>query len=444
MILAGGADMKPRALFRVAAGLNSVRTLLAAAALAATIFAQGTGGAYVVVDSNQTLCWNDSGVIACPSAGQPFYGQDAQYAGNQPAYRDNGDGTVSDLNTGLMWVRARGSQQVTWATAAANAAACAVGGHTDWRMPTIKELYSLVEFTGANGTSMTSTAGYIPFLDTKYFGFAYGSGTSANLGDRVIDCQDWSATRYVSTTMNGNQTIFGVNFADGRLKGYPLYAPGSNNTVGQVNYVRYVRGNASYGVSDFTNNGDGTITDLATGLMWSKADSGRGMNWGDALAWAQSQNAANYLGHSDWRLPNAKELHTILDYTRSPDTTASAAINSLFDCTGITNEAGQPDYPWYWTGTTLLDGSPSGSGVYICFGRGMGYMGGQWVDAHGAGAQRSDPKGGSLNNYTYVANGYFNGIAPQGDAIRIFNYVRLVRNAEAVNHPGRQPRRQRP
>jgi hypothetical protein len=48
---------------------------------------------------------------------------------------------------------------------------------------------------------------------------------------------------------------------------------------------------------------------------------------------------------------------------------------------------------------------------------------GGWVDVHGAGAQRSDPKTG--NPATYPT-----GFGPQGDAIRIYNYVRLVRNAD--------------
>src|SRR5512139_3225365 len=162
--------------------------------------------------------------------------------------------------------------------------------------------------------------------------------------------------------------------------------------------------------------------------MWARNDSGVGMNWSNALAWVQQMNASNYLGHNDWRLPNAKELHSLFDYTRSPDTTASAAIHPLFNCTAITNEAGQPDIPWYWTGTTLMGHPSTGSGVYLCFGRAMAYMHNAWVDAHGAGAQRSDPKGGSLASYTYVPYGYYSPMAPQGDAIRLFNFVRPVRD----------------
>jgi hypothetical protein len=321
-----------------------------------------------------------------------------------------------------MWVRARGTK-MTWDTAVAGAGTNRTGGYADWRMPTIKELYSLIQFSGVNGTSMTSTAGYIPFIDTNYFGFAYGSGVGS---ERVIDCQDWSATPYVSTTMNGDVTIFGVNFADGRIKGYPKYVPGSEGTVGQVMHVRYVRDNPSYGTNHFSANGDGTVTDLATALMWSQADSGTGMSWSNALAWVQARNATNYLGYNDWRLPNAKELESIVDYTRSPVTAGSAAIDPIFGCTAITNEGGASDYPFYWAGTTHLDGSPTPLGVYVCFGRALGWMQmpptftWQLLDVHGAGAQRSDPKAGDPVNYPH-------GRGPQGDVVRINNFVRLVR-----------------
>ena len=377
-------------------------------------------GAYAVVDTGQTNCYNSTATISPPAPGQPFYGQDGNITGKSPSYHDNGDGTISDLNTGLMWVQARGTQQVAWAVALANAVNCTVGGYADWRMPTIKELYSLAKFTGQNGIGFTSSAGYAPFIDTNYFGFAYGAGTSTNVGSRIIDAQDWSANAYVSTVMGGQAATFGFNFTDGRIKGYP---PANSN------YVRYVRGSTGCGVNNFVNNGDGTVSDKATRLMWTRSDSGSGLNWSNALAWAQVMNSSNFLGHNDWRLPNTKELQSIVDYTRSPDTTASAAINAMFNCTAITNEASQPDFPWYWSGTTLLASPSNAEGVYVCFGRAMGYVNGAWVDAHGAGAERSDPKSGSLSSYTFAApNGYYSPLAPQGDAIRIFNYVRLVRD----------------
>ena len=62
------------------------------------------------------------------------------------------------------------------------------------------------------------------------------------------------ATAYVSTTMHGDPTVFGVNFADGRIKGYGLSMPGRGE---KKFYVLYVRGNPDYGRNQFADNGDG-------------------------------------------------------------------------------------------------------------------------------------------------------------------------------------------
>ena len=377
---------------------------------------------YPVVGTNQTKYYNNTGEIAAPANGESYYGQNPMYPGNIPSYTDNGDGTITDNVTGLMWVKARG-QKMTWKDAVAGASANNTGGYTDWRMPTIKELYSLIEFSGVNGPDNTNMAGYVPFIDTSYFGFTYGSGTSTNVGDRIIDCQDWSATKYVGKIMNNQTGIFGVNFADGRIKGYNEFIPFSG--AENEKYVRYVRGNPDYGVNNFQDNGDGTVTDLATKLMWSKDDSKTGLDWPDALAWVQTKNLENYLGHNDWRLPDIKELESIVDYTRSPSVTNSPAIDTnYFNCTSITNEAGQKDYPYFWSNTVLIDGGPNPSATYVSFGRAMGYMNGSWMDVHGAGSQKSDIMTGNPANYP-------EGRGPQGDAIRIYNYVRLVRNVNS-------------
>ncbi len=371
---------------------------------------------YPVVDTGQDKCYDNFREITCPQLGEAFYGQDAQYQGIQPAYYDNGDGTVTDLNTGLMWQKTPGDK-VTYDGAVAGAEDFSLAGYNDWRLPTIKELYSLILFSGTD-VNPESVEPATPFIDTDYFDFEYGD---IGAGERIIDAQYWSSTEYVGTTMNGAATVFGVNFADGRIKGYPKdLGPGGQP---MTEFVRYVRGNTSYGINDFLDNVDGTITDSATGLMWSKADSGKGMDWEDALAWVQQKNKENYLGYSDWRLPNAKELQSIVDYTQSPQTTNSAAIDSVFKATPIVNERGEIGYPFYWTSTTHLSVTGGGqSAVYIAFGEALGYMNNSWIDVHGAGAQRSDPKSGDPADYPY-------GHGPQGDAIRIYNYVRCVRNA---------------
>ena len=68
--------------------------------------------AYPVVDTGQDHCYGNSGEIACPISEERFYGQDAQYKGHSPAYRDNGDGTVTDLITGLMWQKGMGEKRL--------------------------------------------------------------------------------------------------------------------------------------------------------------------------------------------------------------------------------------------------------------------------------------------------------------------------------------------
>ena len=392
----------------------------------------GSTLSYPIVDTGQDFCSSDSAEITCPSSGEAFYGQDAQHAGYQFSYESetiNGGKVVNDLVTGLMWQQTidtdgdgdiDASDKKSLSDSKTYCENLTLAGHTDWRLPNIKELYSLIDFRGGDcsGYEGSDTSTLTPFIDNTVFDYDWGD-TAAN--ERLIDSQYASDTEYVDTEANDGGTLFGVNFADGRIKGYELVLHGTDKTF----FCQCVRSNTSYGVNNFTDNGDDTITDNATGLMWSKNDSGgSGLNWEDALAWVETQNTAN---HNNWRMPNAKELQSILDYTLSPATSNSAAIDPLFNATKITNEANQDDYPYYWTSTTHLkyNGSVS-SGVYISFGRAIGDYGkgDGWQDVHGAGAQRSDPKS-PADGVTYP-----NSNGPQGDAQRVYNYVRLVRDAE--------------
>ncbi len=368
---------------------------------------------YPIISTEQMKFYDNSIEISNPGTGNAFYGQNANYPGNRTNYKDNEDGTVTDLVSGLMWQQNPGNK-MTYSEALTAVNSFNLAGYTDWRLPTIKELYSLILFNGMDpsGYNGTSTSGLIPFIDTDYFNFEYGDLT---IGERIIDAQYASSTIYVDYTMFGDETLFGVNFADGRIKGYGLTLFGQDKTF----FVKYVRGNTNYGINNFVDNGDGTISDLATALMWLKDDSQSEMNWEESLSYAENLNAS---GYSDWRLPDAKELQSIVEYTLSPASSNSAAIDPIFNCTSISNEAGQNDFPFYWTGTTHTNWTSvaGGNAAYISFGRAMGYMN-QWVDVHGAGAQRSDPKTGNPDDYP-------TGHGPQGDAIRINNFVRCVRS----------------
>lgn len=405
------------------------------AALLALAAASAWAGGFALAPTGQRACYDTGGrEMRCTPRGGALGGQDAAEAKTPLRYRDNGDGTVSDLNTGLVWQKTPGPK-TTFAEAQAAATSLRIGGQSGWRLPNIKELYSLMDFSGSTprpGPPGMGAAGGKPYIDTAYFDFRYGD---AAVGERIIDAQYWSATEYAGRTMGRDETVFGVNFADGRIKGYPKYEP-RNRAQGHRMFVRYVRG-PEYGRNDFADNGDGTVTDRATGLMWMKADSGElkagpradgTLDWAGALDWAAR---LNYAGHTDWRLPNAKELQSIVDYGRSPQTSGSAAIAPVFRATSIRDEGGNANWAHYWTSTSHLDG-PRGAAaaVYVAFGEALGFMrmppgpGGvlRLVDVHGAGAQRSDPKQGDPRDYPQ-------GRGPQGDVVRIYNLVRLVRDA---------------
>ena len=391
-------------------------------------------GTYPIVGTGQTTYWNLIGnAIDQPTTGDSLYGQNASYQGNTPKYRDNNDGTITDLVTGLIWTKTldlnedgeiNSLDQMTVGDALASPANVNVGGYTDWRIPTLKEAYSLINFEGVDvGVSSKLPTTPKPFIDTKFFDFGYGD---TSVGDRFIDAHIVTTTFYTGKVYKFLQTMFGVNFADGRIKGYPP-ALGMNGLSAPKFYIYYVRGAKNYGVNNFIDNKNGTITDKATSLMWSQADSLKGMDWTTALKWVQKKNKENYLGHSDWKLPDVKELQSIVDYTRSPSASNSAAIDPIFSSTSIVDEAGDKDWPWYWSSTTHASVDPRTSesrgneAAYVCFGRAMGKQFGMWLDVHGAGAQRTDSK--QVDTKQQAGN------APQGDALRITNFVRLVRNA---------------
>lgn len=404
---------------------------------------------YPIVDTMQDRSFDNHNQIPFPKSNSPFYKQDAQIIGYQMSYTRSQDRlTVQDNVTGLTWQSSPDSNfdglltyedKLTWEEIQQQHVLLnskEFGGYTDWRIPTIKELYSLIDFRGTDPSGPNSSHP-TPFINTNYFSFIYGDTAQ---GERIIDSQWATSNLYKGNVVNAEGgKLFGVNFADGRIKGYGLKMPQDKPPRGMEQskwlpseppdktfFLLCVRGNPCYGMNQLTDNQDQTITDEATGLMWTQYDNGKGLNWEEALAWTQQKNKEKHLGYSDWRLPNAKELQSIVEYERCPDASLSAAIDPLFHCTAITNEEGMTDYPWYWTSTTHIqtNAGPNGIGsaaVYICFGRAMGYMN-RWEDVHGAGSQRSDPKSGNPGDFP-------KGRGPQGDGIRIYNFVRLVRDA---------------
>ena len=114
--------------------------------------------------------------------------------------------------------------------------------------------------------------------------------------------------------------------------------------------------------SRYVDNGDGTVSDQKTGLMWMQCTIGRSgpdcggvnvvVNWVDALNTAAATDFANF---SDWRLPNVNELRSIVS-----STCHSPSINTTFFPNTISSA--------YWTSTPSAEDSRNAWRVAFSFG----------------------------------------------------------------------------
>ena len=257
----------------------------------------------------------DTGQVASYST---IFGEDSDYTINLPIYKDNGDGTVTDKVTGLMWQKADGGE-MTLEQAVTYAASLSLGGHSDWRLAFAKELYSIMDQGTIN-----------PAINTTYF--------TTSAADYW-----WSA----DVAVDDSAKVWVTN-AGGGIGPHPktetLSAGGSKRF-----HVRCVReptaSGAAHLYADLTDNGDGTVTDNHTGLVWQQAESAT-MTWENALVYAENLSLG---GHSDWRLPNIKELQSVsdgdlrapsLDKTRFPGATTTFYWSS----TSLANDTTQA---WY-------------------------------------------------------------------------------------------------
>ena len=284
-----------------------------------------------IPETGQTKCYNNSEEIICPQPGQDFSGQDANYTINPLSYTkldDKGDSLptsatswcmVKDNVTGLIWeVKTDDGSvhdkdnQYTWydSNPATNGGSAGMpengtdtedfinalnaesfGGHKDWRLPTIKELDSIVNL-GKYNPGIDTTF----FPNTVSFGYYWSSSTNAN------------------DTGNAWDIVFN----------YPGVGWASKSSAGRV---RAVRGGQAVSLGHLVTNGDGTVTDTYTGLMWQQAGIATEVTWEVALSYCESLSLA---GYTDWRLPNRKELRSIVDYNvHSPATDTAFFPNTV-------------------------------------------------------------------------------------------------------------------
>jgi len=247
-----------------------------------------------------------------PDTGQTInytstFGEDADYTIHPPAYLNNGDGTISDKVTGLLWQQTDGGE-MTWDSATNYPASLSLGGHSDWRLPTSHELFGIVRHGAIN-----------PALNTNFF-----TTTTAEYW--------WSSDQQAGNASN----IWVVNAGGGignHPKGETLSAGGSRRM-----HVRCVRGALVPAVRDrFVDNGNGTITDSDTGLIWQQAEVTSRTNWEGALQYAAALTLG---GQSDWRVPNIKELQSLND-----ETLVAPSISTTY-FPGVTASR-------YWSGTSM-------------------------------------------------------------------------------------------
>lgn len=104
-------------------------------------------------------------------------------------------------------------------------------------------------------------------------------------------------------------------------------------------------------VFGFSDNGDNTISDSRTGLLWQKQDDGTTRTWENAITYCEGLALA---GNSDWRLPNIKELFTIVDNTK---------YYPAIDTTYFPNT--QSEYLGYWSSTT--NAGVTSNALYVSF-----------------------------------------------------------------------------
>ena len=126
--------------------------------------------AFQVPDTGITECYDSVGnqINPCPELGQPYYGQDGNIIHNDMSYTDNGNGTLTDDVTGLLWQKTADANPLTWNEAASYCNNLTLGGHASgWRLPALVELDSIMDLSVDTGTAAinpiftgTATAGY--------------------------------------------------------------------------------------------------------------------------------------------------------------------------------------------------------------------------------------------------------------------------------------------
>ncbi|MGD1822815.1 MAG: DUF1566 domain-containing protein [Pleomorphochaeta sp.] len=260
------------------------------------------------------------------------------------------NGTVTDSSTRLMWMADDATYAMEWKDALAYCEILEYAGYDDWKLPDIKELQSIVDYTGVyptidhsyfNTTQLeeknpnyyywSSTSAYFSTENPLYgyawyvaFGFAIGDTTDSHGAGAVRFSPKSLDSKFVgeggdNVTNSVRACRIDENYYDAALSKVTTTAQKySYNDDGEIIYPK--EGEEYYGqdaVCDtqefsFTDNGDGTITDNVTGLVWQQTPTDDHYSITSALEFCENLEIGNV---SDWRLPTLEELYTIQDFS---------------------------------------------------------------------------------------------------------------------------------
>jgi len=301
-----------------------------------------------------------------------------------PAARfvDNHDGTVVDGLTGLVWLKDAGCLAPNaWAAAigAVNQLASGACGLSDgttagqWRMPNLWELESIVDESAA-GPAVTAGSPFVHVAATGYWtSTSYYGGIGGSPEAWAIRMSDGRYLNDGSTNLKatGSLAVWAVRGAGGGAVAlqatglYTPYVPGDDGTVQAGVPLTFPR---------MRDNGDGTVTDTVTGLVWLRQADCIHDTWAGALA-AVNGLASGQCGLTDgsapasWRMPNRKEMQSLVD----------RAQNNQADFFGTAWTSGNPtiasmgavfanfiQLQYYWTSTTDASDTSSAWTVFSC------------------------------------------------------------------------------
>jgi len=362
-----------------------------------------------------------AGTVSLPQTGQTTKfaaGDDgdiqAGVAWPIPRFLDNGDGTVTDNLTGLMWLKnanciatsypgfdidgTTGDGAVTWQHALDFVAGINNGtylncgaGHTDWRLPNINELESLFNASGG-GTS--AWLNYFQGINNVQNYYYWSSTTRAGTPDAAWVFEMWlDFLGFIGKT----NPVFAWPVRGTTAPPAQLWRTGQTTT-----YSTGDDGDLQKGVAwpspRFTVNGD-CVTDNLTGLTWPKVPNGTEI-WQAALDYA---NGLSLCGYTDWRLPNRKELRSLINYGQySTDVWLnSQGFDNVF--------AG-----YHWSSTTMAD-SVAYAWIVDMYG---GYTGGNYKTfSSGVWPVRIEPTSSYFDTVQKTYIGYYQRPADPGGLI---------------------------